>query len=504
MSVDLRGRGQAFPRMRVEEFVVPAGVDVGELCGLMPAGLRAVQPRRTRLRRRWLDTADHRLARQGCTLLHILDDGRPQLVLRCADTTITAPAQPAPPRWPADVPPSIAERIGDWIGPRALLPLDERDSTAGVLRVLDDDDKTVARLWLEKCGQERTVRVDPLRGYDRQAALVRKALRADTRLRPHAPSNPVIAALPTPAPLDRQMPARQAVAAALAHLFDIVVANIDGAVDGVDTEFVHDLRVATRRSRSVAKLAGEILPTRFPMRFGPRLRWLGELTTPARDLDVLLLELPSLQAAHHAGSMGDLEPLRVEVVAQTERAYAALGAGLRSARFRQFADAYRRELANIENLPSKPPLAGEACDAWAAAAMAKVLRRGAAITTASAPEALHDLRKRCKELRYCLEVFGDVWEKKGLNRFVAELKSLQENLGDFQDSEIQSQTLRRWAEQMSEAGRAPASTVLAIGRITVHLDARQARARAEFADRFARFSRPSNRRVFTAMTGARL
>src|SRR5207237_6034311 len=111
------------------------------------------------------------------------------------------------------------------------------------------------------------------------------------------------------------------------------------------------------------------------------------------------------------------------------------------------------------------------------------------------PESLHDLRKLCKELRYCLQLFEPLWahdaEKErtttaddvGRREFVLELKALQDNLGVYQDSDVQNATLRRWAES-ADTGLFPAATVLAIGRISVHLEAVQAAARAAFAGRF--------------------
>jgi CHAD domain-containing protein len=298
------------------------------------------------------------------------------------------------------------------------------------------------------------------------------------------------------------MPATHAVAAVLSHLFDVVEVNVDGTIAALDTEFLHDLRVAVRRSRSAFKLTSEVLPAQFSGRFVERFRWLGDLTTPARDLDVLLLELPSLRAAlpDHIGD--DLEPLRALVVERLEQAYADLGKGLRSARFRQLASSYRVGLGKIATSTAQAPWVGAAADGWAHGAMQTVLKRGGRINPDSAPELLHDLRKRCKELRYCLELFEPLWDGRDLGRVVTELKALQDNLGAFQDNEVQSATLRRWAEELATTGRAPASTVMAIGRLTVHLEARQDAARAEFAGRFARFARPANRRRFDALTGA--
>jgi CHAD domain-containing protein len=205
---------------------------------------------------------------------------------------------------------------------------------------------------------------------------------------------------------------------------------------------------------------------------------------------------------------------------QNARAYAELGAELRSARFAEFVAAYRSELADVIAAPARPPVAADAASQWATAAMRRVVRQGSQITEASPPDALHDLRKACKELRYCMQLFEPLWvhdaasgsdgqsgntpaDDVGRREFVVELKALQDNLGAYQDSDVQNATLLRWAES-ADTEPLPASTILAIGRLSVHLEAAQAAARAAFAERFKQFTSPANRRRFTALIGSEL
>ena len=56
------------------------------------------------------------------------------------------------------------------------------------------------------------------------------------------------------------MPAPVAVARLLLRLLDTMELNVDGVLRDIDTEFLHDLRVAVRRTRSAIKLLGEVLP----------------------------------------------------------------------------------------------------------------------------------------------------------------------------------------------------------------------------------------------------
>ena len=84
--------------------------------------------------------------------------------------------------------------------------------------------------------------------------------------------------------------------AILLQQLDTLEANVDGVLRDIDTEFLHDLRVAVRRTRTALKLLGDVLPGELTLRFASEFRWLGDTTTPLRDLDVYLLALPSMAA----------------------------------------------------------------------------------------------------------------------------------------------------------------------------------------------------------------
>ena len=62
--------------------------------------------------------------------------------------------------------------------------------------------------------------------------------------------------------------------------------NLPGTIGDVDTEFLHDVRVAVRRTRSLLKLGRPALPAHVREAWEPQFKWLGDLTTPVRDLDV--------------------------------------------------------------------------------------------------------------------------------------------------------------------------------------------------------------------------
>jgi CHAD domain-containing protein len=183
-----------------------------------------------------------------------------------------------------------------------------------------------------------------------------------------------------------------------------------------------------------------------------------------------------------------------------------LVSSLKSAKFRRLVMHWAEQLAWLQDQPEggdrKPFSAGRLADRSISQAHARVARGGALIGADSPADDLHGLRKRCKELRYALEVFAPLIDHAARRRAVADLKGLQDVLGRFQDSEVQRHAMRGFAEEMMAEGTT-AGAVLAMGELIGHLDVAQERARREFDAVFARFERPSSLQLMHKLGGAR-
>ena len=78
---------------------------------------------------------------------------------------------------------------------------------------------------------------------------------------------------------------------------------------------------------------------------------------------------------------------------------------------------------------------------------------GAAIDDESPAEALHELRKVGKELRYLLEFFAGLFHAEVVKPMIKSLKALQDVLGRFQDLEVQADTLRELTTEVAASER---------------------------------------------------
>jgi len=548
-------------------------LDLGSIVEALSSRYDVATGVRQVVRRIRLDTFDRRLRAAGLTLEHEIVSSAERLVLGRLDGQATVVVSVEDPRWPAladALPPGPArDAIAAVTGVRALTVVSDERRRIQRLALQDKEGKTVARVELDEpkssAARPAQVTVRALRGYDDQARradrlLVGLGLRAVGQQEDREPGP----APGTPA-ADREAPARVLLAAALSGFLVTMRENVPGLLDDVDTEFLHDFRVSVRRTRATLKLGRPALPEVMRSRWEPAFKWLGDLTTPVRDLDVYELDLPVMSRWLVTADPADLAPLARHLRSRRMEELNALVRALRSARFRRLVSEWDEEVARLGNLPAsdlpdgdvpdgdvpdgdppdgdppdgdatdgdvpdgglpdgdlpdgdatddvhddadrEPLLAGALADRSISRAYRRVARGGALIGAGSPAGDLHELRKKCKELRYALEVFSPLVDQAARKRAVADLKDLQDVLGRFQDCEVQRRALRGFAEEMitaasTTADPATAGAMLAMGELIGHLDVEQDRARREFDVAFARFGRPSGLKLMHRLGGA--
>jgi len=509
----------------------------------------------------WFDTFDWRLYKAGLTLAYVpVRGGGGELRLSVTGGASAAGSTAAGATdagatqlvtgWQASRPQFIADhasgpvgsRIAGLIAPRALVPVVTVTAATAVYRLLNSDGKTVARVLVSRprlaSGRQQDalpprLAVAEVRGY--QAAARRATRLVAEAGGSTAPAGPLFAdalraigrragdySNKVDTDIAAGMPAATAAATIMLRLLDTIDANVAGVRADIDTEFLHDLRVSVRRTRSALKLFGDSvsgLTAQQAAFFAAEFKWVGDLTTPTRDLDVHLLDFEETARGLAAAKPDHLEPFRAFLEQRRRREFGALARGLRSQRFRALTRDWRAKLTEVQQgsqgaAGSTTPRSGHRSAGTGGTAgllaaertrvaFAKVARRGAAITADSPAESLHDLRKRCKELRYALEFFAPLYDLAASAKVVGDLKRLQDCLGEFQDTEIQIAAIRALATAMLAQGEAPAVTLLAMGEITAGLALRQRAARADFERRFAAFAGVEGQRRVSALLRGR-
>jgi len=278
--------------------------------------------------------------------------------------------------------------------------------------------------------------------------------------------------------------------AVLRRLLGVIGENMEGTISGEDPEHLHQLRIAVRRSRTVQRQFKNVFPPAELPGFRAEFRWLQQATGPARDLDVYLEDLESLRAMLPEAMRGDLDPL-VPVLAHSRlSARADMTRALRSVRTANLFEDWERLLESmVERSPHDRPAAAKPIGAVAGRRIRKVYKRivtmGRAIERSSPAEDYHELRKKGKELRYLVELFGvKLFAEEAVTPFVKSLKALQDLLGRHQDREVQIAMLRASAEEVATLPGGGAAC-MAMGALVERLRGDEQAARDEFAERFA-------------------
>jgi CHAD domain-containing protein len=438
------------------------------------------------------DTFDGRLYADGVALRHT--DGRLIVQDRATgEELIDAPAPAARRLFAGDLPEPLGERLADVIEMRALIPIGRVRTQRRPVAVLNEDGKTVVRLLAE--GSHITA--TGVRGYDRELARVRELLPA-----PELPlvDEAVLAAGGDPAgtssklalELDPGEPATEAATTVFARLLEVIASNLPGTLEDIDTEFLHDLRVAVRRTRSLQRQFKSVYPDRL-QHFRDEFKRVQQVTGDLRDLDVYLLDFDDLRASLPETIRADLDPLRT--VLERRRAK-ALTATRRALKAQRTLEALGEWLEFIQDVPPSEPTVRELASYRIRRVYRKMLKMGRAIDDDSPAEDLHELRKVGKELRYLLEFFSSLYPSDVVKPFVKTLKGLQDQLGRFQDREVQATALRTLAPELSEP-----ATVMAMGVLVDRFMKEEAIAREEFAERFSAFASKDQRRTVKATFG---
>ena len=479
--------------------------------------------------RSYYDTFDGLLREAGLTLMHA--DGTLSVVSQDSGVVVASlPMRvPTKPLFARELP---AGPLRDTLLPvtdvRALLALVHLRSRERVLAVLDDEGKTVVRLALEEAvlvssnGPDAALRprlrITGVRGYDKELVRVQEALVVELGFKPA--DQPLVdeavraaggapGGLPTKVamPLVPDMRSDGAAAVVLRGMLEVIEANLDGTIADIDSEFLHDLRVSVRRSRSVQRELKRVFPPDELAHYRAEFRWLQQATGDVRDLDVHVLEFDSMRAL--VGGRGskfmrdDLDPLLRVLRARRGTARRAMVRALRSKRTATLLSEWGSFLDGLEATPEeeRPDAArpiGEVSGERIRKVYRRMLKMGGAIDESSPAEAYHELRKKGKELRYLLELFGGagggLFPEEVVKPMIKTLKALQDVLGRHQDREVQIALLRSLGPEVGEAPGGE-TALMAIGALVARLGEDERAARGEFAGRFAEFSSKEQRRL---------
>lgn len=234
-----------------------------------------------------------------------------------------------------------------------------------------------------------------------------------------------------------------------------ILLNEHGVRYSSSARYVHDMRVAIRRARSVLRLCHGVFPKKAIEQLGKGLQRLGRSLGNVRDLDVTMSNLRAFRRTRPVGELQGLRALRNELRSRRTHAHSDLIALLDSRKHRKFiveylefctsplhGNASKRESRRVmpeqlrHTLPSRIMAAFEAVRAYESV-----------LGGAQAPplETLHALRLEAKHLRYLLE-FAQHLLGPDVEKLLDALRTFQERLGELSDADVEHQRLAQWSQ----------------------------------------------------------
>lgn len=184
-----------------------------------------------------------------------------------------------------------------------------------------------------------------------------------------------------------------------------------------DVEALHQFRVTLRKVRALISVGTCNTEQQTPLR--EDIRWLSELTGPARDADVQLM-LPETELTLP-------QAIRDRLETQKSEAYLLIISALKTPRFTEFLTSVAQIKTEDEDTNA------EAMQKQIQRLLKKVLKKGPRLNHFSPDEDFHDLRKILKKLRYTFGFYALNSGERKQNKIEKHFKLIQNFLGTFQD-----------------------------------------------------------------------
>jgi putative phosphoesterase len=244
--------------------------------------------------------------------------------------------------------------------------------------------------------------------------------------------------------------------------------QIEGTKKNEDIEFVHKLRVASRRVRAALKIFEECLPTNHVKIWKKTIKNLTACSGAARDADVLIAflenysthvdsratrgleHLIAMQKTRRSAMQSDL--VKVLGSLETSGVLADMSASCRTTKANE-----ERENPSIKTLSTY-----ERAHNHMVARLNELLKLARFVHDQSAVTKHHELRIAAKRLRYTMEIFSTIYRNE-LRDEIALLKQFQDVLGEMHDYYVWSQDLRAHRQEI------PADAKYGMNRLLVYL-----------------------------------
>ena len=465
------------------------------------------------------DTFDWRLFGESLVLTA---SGKSLLLRKLFKTDIIHVAEISrPPVFLKDFPNGeLKELLTPIIKMRALFKLVEVYSRSRVHRFLNPNEKTVARLVYEEIRSVRDKEspvlaaylwLHPVKGYPKYSINLSKringaGLSADAKediyfkLLASVNKIPGCYSSKLNLKLDPDMRSDEASKIILRSLLQVMKTNESYIEKDLDTEFLHDYRVAVRRTRSALGQIKNVFPKETTLRFKKDFSFVGKLSNELRDLDVYLLKKDAYKALLPSFLRDDIDPLFDYLSNKRSKALKQVLKSFESNKYRRLFKEWEKFLDE----PQKDAPGASNADLSILTLAQKIIYKQYLSIVESINQIieniddkrLHALRIECKKLRYLMEFFSSLFPPKKMNTLVEQLKKLQNKLGSLNDLFVQQEYLLTISEELPAAHKKNKRVLVSIGSLIGALDGKMRVVKKSLFKTFTGFASPVNELLF--------
>lgn len=229
--------------------------------------------------------------------------------------------------------------------------------------------------------------------------------------------------------------------ASLLHQSDRLKQLERGVMLGLDDEFLHQYRIAIRRSRAIAESIAEVSGKKTLRNHIAQLKRHAQATGPLRDLHVFLQDLPTMRP----GNPELTAALDIWAKASIEQRQKKLGKRLISKRYRQSLQSWENEVESRHFRKFVAKLTPGDIRKAIEKRLKTFNRKTGELSQTAPDEDFHTLRKLLKRIRYLMELDPENWKQP-----LKTLRKWQDLYGRFQDLHVQLELLEAFGKQAPE------------------------------------------------------
>ena len=412
-----------------------------------------------------------------------------------------------------DLPEEIKKILAPVLEIRALLSVIKLRCEETKITFLNEDQKIVLRGKFEKISLENynLFTIIPLRGYEKKLIKTERIL-IDKASCHHINTSsfldviysksqnvnmdyvdkPVFNLLP-------DMNSYDALIMILRVLLNVLKANEKGVINDYDTEFLHDYRIAIRKTRAIFGQLGRVFNLDLLENHKTNLTNIASATNKLRDMDVYLLSENEYKSMLPEHLHQELDVFFKDVAKKKRKENRIVSRMLLSSTYSENIKAWDEYLSSED----KKQRGSEAkrkvvnlAKSYIYKRYQKIIKQGKIVKKHSPDDDYHRVRISCKKLRYLMELFSSLFQKNEISMATKQLKNIQDSLGNFNDMCMQQIHLDEYLHELSGRKTDNAKIAAAIGGLITSTYNRKKEYRLEFYLKFDKFSSIENDKLF--------